>query len=100
MLDGWYATRHVVREAEASPELEERIAERARLYARKFDPIRSTIEHEALRERKISRTGEAANLRTAHADLCAEYDDPDLRGATGGGRTIWVGPASMRVLDP
>jgi hypothetical protein len=79
MLDGWYATGHVVREAEASPALAERVNERARLYARKFDPIRSTIEHDALRQRKLSRNGEAADLRIAHAGLCAEYDDADLR---------------------
>lgn len=80
MLKGWYDVGHVVPDAEPSPALEARVAER-RLYARKFDPIRSTIEHAALRERKISRAGETANLRIAHADLCAEYDDPDLRRA-------------------
>jgi hypothetical protein len=78
MLEGWYATGHVVREAEPSPELAARIAER-NTYARKFDPVRSTVEHDALRERKINPAGESANLRLAHADLCAEYDDPDLR---------------------
>lgn len=79
MLDGWYATGLVIREALASPELEARVSERAREYARRFDPIRSTIEHDALRQRKVNMAAESADLKLAHADLCAEYGDPDLR---------------------
>ena len=78
-LNGWYAAGHVVREAAASPALEARVAERGTNYARRFDPIRSTIEHEALRARKVSIASEAADLRRAHADLCAEHGNADLQ---------------------
>lgn len=78
-LKGWYDAGHVVRDSAASPALEARVAERGRVYARRFDPIRSTIEHEALRARKVSRADEAADLKIAHADLCAEFTDVALR---------------------
>lgn len=80
LLQDWYANNIVVRETVASPALSARVSER-RDYARRYDPLRSTIEHDALRRRKIDPTGESANLRQAHADLCPEFGDPDLTQA-------------------
>jgi hypothetical protein len=77
MLKSWYEAGTVVRDAEPSPLLEERIAERNG-FARRYDPIRSTIEHEALRRRKVEPTGEAADLRKSHADFCPEHGHADL----------------------
>ena len=75
MLDAWYADGNVVRETRASPRLQQQILDRA-LYARRFDPIRSTVEHDALRRRKLVPSGQSANLAEAQADLCAEHGDP------------------------
>lgn len=75
MLDAWYADGNVVRETQASPRLRQQIVDRA-LYARRFDPIRSTVEHDALRRRKLVPSGQSANLAEAQADLCAEHGDP------------------------
>ena len=50
-------------------------------YARRYDPIRSTVEHDALRRRKVNLAGEAANLKVAHADLCAEFETVELQRA-------------------
>lgn len=77
MLRSWYDTGLVIRDAEPSPLLADRISQRDR-FARRYDPIRSTIEHEALRRRKVEPTGEAADLRTTHADLCPEHGHPEL----------------------
>ena len=77
LLESWYQNGDVIRETIASPALTARVAER-RTYARRYDPLRSTIEHDALRRRKIEPTAESANLRQAHVDLCAEAGDPDL----------------------
>lgn len=80
MLNSWYQMGWVQREVIASPELAARVHERSH-YARRYDPIRSTIEHEALRRRKVNPAGEAADLKVAHADLCAEYESAALRPA-------------------
>lgn len=77
LLESWYQNGDVVRETIASPALAARVAER-RNYARRYDPLRSTIEHDALRRRKIEATGESADLRRAHVDLSAEAGDPTL----------------------
>lgn len=77
LLEDWYQNGDVVRETIASPALMERVAER-RQYARRYDPLRSTIEHDALRRRKIEPAAESANLRRAHIDLCAEAGNPEL----------------------
>ena len=77
MLNSWYETGTIVRDAQASPLLEQRVRER-RDYARRYDPIRSTIEHDALRRRKAEPAGEAADLRRTHADLCPEHGYPEL----------------------
>lgn len=82
MLEGWYASGDVVREAVSSPQLESQI--RARInpgFARRFDPIRSTVEHDALRRRKIDVAGEANDLRAPRPDLCAEFGVPELEQA-------------------
>ena len=79
-LNGWYDAGLVSREVSASPALQARVQERAN-YARRYDPIRSTIEHDALRRRKVNLAGESANLRLAHPDLCAEHDTPELQAA-------------------
>lgn len=79
-LQGWYDTGLVFREVAASPALQARVHERGS-YARRYDPIRSTIEHDALRRRKVNLTGEAANLKVAHPDLCPEYENADLQRA-------------------
>jgi hypothetical protein len=50
-------------------------------YARRYDPIRSTVEHDALRRRKVNLAGESADLKLAHPDLCAEYETAELGGA-------------------
>lgn len=76
-LEGWYASGDVVREAVATPELRSQVHERAN-FARRFDPIRRTVEHDALRRRKIEIPSEADNLRTPHPDLCAEMGNPEL----------------------
>jgi hypothetical protein len=81
-LRGWYESGDVIREAVASPELESQV--RARInpgFARRFDPIRSTIEHDALRRRKIDVAAEAQDLRLPHADLCAEFGVSELERA-------------------
>jgi hypothetical protein len=77
-LNGWYEAGLVSREVSASPELRARVQERVN-FARRFDPIRGTIEHDALRRRKVNLAGEAANLRFAHLDLCAEHESPELQ---------------------
>jgi hypothetical protein len=82
MLNSWYAANIVRREVTASAELRSRIRERG-LYARRFDPIRSTVEHSALRRRKVDLAGEAADLRQPHADLCAEFETVELQQAYG-----------------
>jgi hypothetical protein len=79
-LQGWYDAGLVFREVAASPALQARVHERA-TYARRYDPIRSTIEHDALRRRKVNLAGEAANLKIAHPDLCPEYENADLQRA-------------------
>lgn len=79
LLEDWYQNGDVVRETIASPALMDRVAER-RQYARRYDPLRSTVEHDALRRRKIEPTSESANLCRAHVDLCAEAGDPELSG--------------------
>ena len=80
MLNSWYAAGFVSREVIASPALHARVRERGN-YARRFDPIRSTIEHDALRRRKVNLAGEAADLKLAHPDLCAEYGTDELQRA-------------------
>ena len=76
-LNSWYEAGDVVRDALASPDLIAQVAARSN-FARRFDPIRSTVEHDALRRRKIEATGETADLRSVHPDLCAEFGDDDL----------------------
>lgn len=80
LLQSWYGLGLVARHVSASPELAARVHERGH-YARRYDPIRTTIEHDALRRRKVNLAGEAADLKVAHADLCAEYGSPDLQRA-------------------
>src|SRR3546814_14911003 len=75
MLDAWYADGNVVRETQASPRLRQQIVDRA-LYARRFDPIRSTVDHDALRPRKRVLSGQSAQLAEEAADLCAVPGDP------------------------
>jgi hypothetical protein len=79
-LQGWYDTGLVFREVSVSPALQARVRERGS-YARRYDPIRSTVEHDALRRRKVNVAGEAANLRVANPDLCPEYENAELRRA-------------------
>ena len=80
MLRTWYDMGLVTRDVSASPALQERVHERGS-YARRYDPIRSTVEHDALRRRKVNLAGEAADLKVAHADLCAEYESAELQRA-------------------
>ncbi|MEG3088540.1 hypothetical protein [Sphingomonas sp. PB4P5] len=75
MLDAWYAMGAVVRDAQATPALRQQIDDRGG-YARRYDPIRSTVEHEALKRRKLDPAGQSADLRVAQADLSAEHGDP------------------------
>src|SRR5262249_52620011 len=79
-LQGWYDTGLVFREVSVSPALQARVRERGS-YARRYDPIRSTVEHDALPRRKVNVAGEAANLRVANPDLCPEYENAELRRA-------------------
>ena len=79
-LHGWYEAGLVSREVSASPALQAQVHVRGN-YARRYDPIRSTIEHDALRRRKVNLAGEAADLKLAHADLCAEYGTDELKRA-------------------
>jgi len=80
MLQGWYDSGDVIREAVATPELEAQIRARGD-FARRFDPIRSTVEHDALRRRKIDTASEANDLRQVNADLCAEVGIPELEAS-------------------
>lgn len=80
MLQGWYESGDVVREAIATPQLEEQIRARGD-FARRYDPIRSTVEHDALRRRKIDVPNEAHDLRQVHPDLSAEYGVEELEQA-------------------
>ncbi len=77
LLQSWYDSGFVVPEAVATPALQEKIHARCD-FARRFDPIRSTVEHDALRRRKIDATGESHDLRQVHPQLCAEYGVPEL----------------------
>ncbi|MBV9693533.1 MAG: hypothetical protein JO261_07530, partial [Alphaproteobacteria bacterium] len=77
-LNGWYEAGLVSREVSASPALQAQVHARGN-YARRYDPIRSTVEHDALRRRKVNLAREAANLKIAHPDLCAEYETADLQ---------------------
>jgi hypothetical protein len=94
-LNSWYESGDVVREAVASAELAAQVELRSS-FARRFDPIRSTIEHDALRRRKVDATGEAADLRQAHADLCAEFGDSDLERVYRGRVSDALGRAGIR----
>ncbi|MEC9245490.1 MAG: hypothetical protein VYB05_12015 [Pseudomonadota bacterium] len=79
MRESWYASGDLAIEPVATPELEEQVRNRHRLdYAKRFDPMRSTVEHDALRRRKVNIASEASNLRLPHAELCAEYGIPEL----------------------
>jgi len=80
MREGWLQSDFVHRTAQASPALVERVHERPD-YARRYDPIRSTIEHDALRRERIDATAASADLRRAHPDLCAEHGVEDLERA-------------------
>jgi hypothetical protein len=79
-LNGWYDAGLVSREVSASPALQVQVRARGG-YARRYDPIRSTVEHDALRRRKVNLAGEAANLKVAHPDLCAEFETVELQRA-------------------
>ena len=79
-LNGWYDAGLVSREVVASPALQAQVLVRGD-FARRYDPIRSTIEHDALRRRKVNPAGEAANLKIAYPDLCAEYETVELQRA-------------------
>lgn len=79
MRDGWLQSGFVVRTAQASPALVTQINGRVD-FARRYDPVRSTIEHDALRRERIDPATASADLRQAHADLCAEHGDGDLEG--------------------
>ncbi len=70
----------VSREVSASPTLQARVRERGN-YARRYDPIRSTVEHNTLRRRKVNLAGESANLKFTHPDLCAEHESAELQRA-------------------
>ena len=50
-------------------------------YAKRFDPMRSTVEHDALRRRKSEIASEASDLRLPHAELCAEFGVPQLENS-------------------
>jgi hypothetical protein len=80
MREGWYASGDLVRDAVASAALVAQVDARGD-YARRYDPIRSTVEHDALRRRKIDAAAEAADLRRVHKDLCAESGVPELERA-------------------
>lgn len=80
MLDAWYASGAVARDAEASPALRQQVDDHGG-YSRRYDPIRSTIEHDALRRRKLEPLGESCDLRIAQADLSAEHGDPRREAA-------------------
>ena len=80
--EGWYNSGDVVIEPVATPALQVQVRNRHQLgYARRYDPMRSTVEHDALRRRKVDVASEAGNLRRAHADLSAEYGVPELEQA-------------------
>lgn len=82
MRDGWYASGDVVLEPVATPALTQQARNRDVLgYARRFDPMRSTVEHDALRRRKVNIASEANNLREPHPELCAEHGQPTLEKA-------------------
>ncbi len=73
-LNGWYEVGLVSREVSASPALEAQVRARAG-YARRYDPIRSTVEHDALRRRKVNLAGESAEPETrAPRPLCRIRD--------------------------
>ncbi len=80
MLDAWYSMGAVVRDAQATPALRQQIDDRGG-YARRYDPIRSTVEHEALKRRKLDPMGQSSDLKVAQADLCAEHGDPAREAA-------------------
>ncbi len=77
-LESWYSSGDVLREVNASPALISQVAAR-RDFAKRYDPMRSTVEHDALRRRKVEVPSQASDLRTAHPDLCAEYGNQDLQ---------------------
>src|SRR3546814_110018 len=71
MRDGWLQSGFVVRTAQASPALVAQIDGRVD-FARRYDPVRSTIEHDALRRERIDPSAASADLRQAHADRSEE----------------------------
>ena len=82
MRESWYASGDLVIEPVATPALEEQVRNRHGLdYAKRFDPMRSTVEHDALRRRKIEIAAEASDLRLPHAELCAEFGVPELESS-------------------
>ena len=97
MRESWYASGDLVIEPVATPALEEHVRNRHRLdYAKRFDPMRSTVEHDASRRRKIEIASEASDLRLPHDELCAEFSVPELESSYN--RPAWLpsAPASQR----
>lgn len=99
MLQAWYNDGDVVRETLASARLQQQVLDRSG-YARRYDPIRSTVEHDALRRRKLT-ADQSADLQIAQADLCAEHGD--LEGETNYSRRVGEaltrsGIAEMRLI--
>ncbi len=79
MREGWYASGDVILEPVATPALAQQVRDRdVQGYARRFDPMRSTVEHDALRRRKVDIASEASNLRQPHPELCAEHGEAAL----------------------
>lgn len=80
MLEAWYQMGAARRDVQASPALEQQIADHGS-YARRYDPIRSTIEHDALKRRKLDQHGASFDLKLPHADLCGEHGDTEGEAA-------------------
>lgn len=100
MLNAWYSQGCVVRDARETPALRQQVDHRGG-YARRYDPIRSTLEHDALRRRKLEPLDQSADLRIAQPDLCAEHGNPEreaIYGARVSAELARAGIADMRLI--
>lgn len=80
MLQSWYDVGDVVPAAAPSPALQQQVQLRGD-FARRFDPIRSTVEHDALKRRKLEPASGAYDLKIPHAELAPEHGDPGREAA-------------------
>ncbi|MDY0885393.1 hypothetical protein ACFPL7_24130 [Dongia soli] len=75
MREAWFRDGLVKKTAQASLPLRARVDERED-YARRYDPIRATIEHDAFKRERLDLPQSSNDLREPHPELCVEHGCP------------------------